>query len=182
MKTHDAEQNIVIKDKASTHYSFSKGSTQQNYPNSLMGAVALLKQSFLDADWYFQNKGKINEVNLSLEAIHNNKSLPKIIEVRDKIRVLLAQKVGREMNYDFIIMTTSPILPPNMNRLLTDDNYYVSQNLLALRTTRLCNFLGGCALTLPTNVPSCGVTLMGSPNSEESLLRYGLEIERNLNN
>ena len=102
----DAEQNIVIKDKASTHYSFSKGSTQQNYPNSLMGAVALLKQSFLDADWYFQNKGKINEVNLSLEAIHNNKSLPKIIEVRDKIRVLLAQKVGREMNYDFIIKGT----------------------------------------------------------------------------
>ena len=102
----DAEQNIVIKDKASTHYSFSKGSTQQNYPNSLMGAVALLKQSFLDADWYFQNKGKINEVNLSLEAINNNKSLPKIIEVRDKIRVLLAQKVGREMNYDFIIKGT----------------------------------------------------------------------------
>ena len=102
----DAEQNIVIKDKASTHYSFSKGSTQQNYPNSLMGAVALLKQSFLDADWYFQNKGKINEVNLSLEAINNNKSLPKIIEVRDKIRVLLAQKVGREMNHDFIIKGT----------------------------------------------------------------------------
>ena len=102
----DAEQNIVIKDKASTHYSFSKGSTQQNYPNSLMGAVALLKQSFLDADWYFQNKGKINEVNLSLEAINNNKSLPKIIEVRDKIRVLLAQKVGREMSYDFIIKGT----------------------------------------------------------------------------
>jgi imidazolonepropionase-like amidohydrolase len=102
----DGEQNIVIKDKASTHYSFSKGSTQQNYPNSLMGAVALLKQSFLDADWYFQNKGKINEVNLSLEAINNNKSLPKIIEVRDKIRVLLAQKVGREMNYDFIIKGT----------------------------------------------------------------------------
>ena len=102
----DAEQNIVIKDKASTHYSFSKGSTQQNYPNSLMGAVALLKQSFLDADLYLQNKGKINEVNLSLEAINNNKSLPKIIEVRDKIRVLLAQKVGREMNYDFIIKGT----------------------------------------------------------------------------
>ena len=71
-----------------------------------MGAVALLKQSFLDADWYFQNKGKINEVNLSLEAINNNKSLPKIIEVRDKIRVLLAQKVGREMSYDFIIKGT----------------------------------------------------------------------------
>ena len=41
-----------------------------------------------------------------MEAINNNKSLPKIIEVRDKIRVLLAQKVGREMNYDFIIKGT----------------------------------------------------------------------------
>ena len=56
----DVEQNIVIKEKASTHYSFSKGSTQQNYPNSLMGAVALLKQSFLDAEWYFQNLSLIH--------------------------------------------------------------------------------------------------------------------------
>ncbi|MDG2341967.1 MAG: amidohydrolase family protein [Cytophagales bacterium] len=99
----NVEQNIIIKDKASTHYSFAKGSTQQNYPNSLMGAVALLKQSFLDADWYLQNKGKMNEVHLSFEAINHSQSLPKIIEVRDKIRVLLAQKVANEMNFDFII-------------------------------------------------------------------------------
>ncbi|MFL3001029.1 MAG: amidohydrolase family protein [Cytophagales bacterium] len=99
----NVEQNIIIKDKASTHYSFAKGSTQQNYPNSLMGAVALLKQSFLDADWYLHNKGKMNEVHLSFEAINHSQSLPKIIEVRDKIRVLLAQKVANEMNFDFII-------------------------------------------------------------------------------
>ena len=99
-----------------------------------------------------------------------------------KLRILRQNFFNKVMNYDFIIMPTSPILPPNMSRLLTDDNYYVSQNLLALRNTRLCNFLGGCALTLPTNIPSCGVMLMGSPNSEERLLRFGLEIERNLNN
>ena len=102
----DVEQKIIIKDKASTHYSFTKGSTQQNYPNSLMGAVALLKQSFLDAEWYLQNKGEINEVNLSFEAINHNKSLPKIIQVRDKIRVLLAKKVAKEMNFNFIIKGT----------------------------------------------------------------------------
>jgi imidazolonepropionase-like amidohydrolase len=99
----DVEQNIIIKDKASTHYSFTKGTTQQNYPNSLMGAVALLKQSFLDADWYLQNKGKMNEVNLSLESINQSQSLPKIIQVRDKIRVLLAQKVAKEIDFEFII-------------------------------------------------------------------------------
>jgi len=99
-----------------------------------------------------------------------------------KLRIVRQKFYNKVMPYDFVIMPTSPILPPNMSRLLTDDKYYVTQNLLALRNTRLCNFLGGCALTIPTNIPSCGVTLMSSPNNEETLLRYGLVIERNLNN
>ena len=99
-----------------------------------------------------------------------------------KLRIVRQKFYNKVMPYDFVIMPTSPILPPNMSRLLTDDKYYVTQNLLALRNTRLCNFLGGCALTIPTNIPSCGVTLMSSPNNEEILLRYGLVIERNLNN
>ena len=33
-----------------------KGSTSKIILSSLMGAVALMKQSFLDAEWYFQNK------------------------------------------------------------------------------------------------------------------------------
>ena len=99
----DVNHKVVIKEKSSFHFSFAKGSTSQNYPNSLMGAVALLKQSFLDADWYKKNEGKIEETNLSLSAINNNSGLPKIIEVRDKLRVLLAQKIEKEIGIKFLI-------------------------------------------------------------------------------
>ena len=63
----------------------------------------LLKQSFYDADWYKNNEGKTDETNLSLSAINSNSELPKIIEVRDKLRVLLAQKIEKEMGIKFLI-------------------------------------------------------------------------------
>lgn len=83
-------------------------------------------------------------------------------------------------DYDAILLPTSPILPPNTLRLMTDHGYYVAENLLALRNTRIGNLLNLCALTLPTNQPSCGVSLMAGPNQEGRLLRLGMAAERAL--
>lgn len=80
--------------------------------------------------------------------------------------------------FDAVILPTCPILPPNAKRLMEDHIYYASENLLALRNTRIGNMLGLCALTLPTGVPSCGITLMCPPMQEERLLRLGLAAER----
>jgi len=82
--------------------------------------------------------------------------------------------------YDAVLSPTAPILPPNVERLDTDHDYYVTENLLALRNTRVANLMGLCALTLPTDVPSCGLMLMGKPNLEEALLRIGAAAERAL--
>ena len=60
---------------------------------------------------------------------------------------------------------------------MTDADYYVSENLLGLRNTRIANLFGLCALTLPTGVPSAGLMLMGVPNGEERLLRLGAAAE-----
>ncbi len=73
-----------------------------------------------------------------------------------------------------MILPTSPILPPNAQRLMTDDNYYVTENLLALRNTRIGNLMGLCGLTLPTMQPSCGISFLGAPMQEERLLRLGV--------
>ena len=43
---------IVLKEKASASYSFNRGSSRQNYPTSLMGFIALLRQTYLNAEWY----------------------------------------------------------------------------------------------------------------------------------
>ena len=100
---NDVEQNIILREKVSNHFSFMKGSTRQRYPSSLMGAVALMKQSFFDAEWYKANSGKLSQTNLSLSSINDNKGLPKIIEVSDKLRVLLAQKIEKEVGVKFLI-------------------------------------------------------------------------------
>ncbi len=82
--------------------------------------------------------------------------------------------------FDAVLVPTSPILPPSADRLLTDDAYYVTENLLALRNTRVGNMLGVCALTLPTSQPSCGISLMAGPGQEARLLRLGAAAERAL--
>ena len=97
-----------------------------------------------------------------------------------KLKMLRQSFFEKIRSYDFILMPTSPILPPNMERLIKDKQYYDTQNLLALRNTRLCNFLGTCALTLPTSIPSCGIMLVGLPNTEAQLLRNGIAFEEML--
>ena len=79
--------------------------------------------------------------------------------------------------YDAVLLPTAPIVPPNLERLTRDHDYYIAQNLLALRNTRIGNLLGVCALTLPTGLPSCGIMIMCPPEMEEQLLRLGIAVE-----
>ncbi len=89
------------------------------------------------------------------------------------------QKVWHEKTaaYDAVLLPTSPILPPNLERLMTDSDYYVTENLLSLRNTRIGNLMGVAGLTLPTGVPSTGIMFLSAPNSEERLLRLGVAAE-----
>ena len=91
----------------------------------------------------------------------------------NKLREVRKIYAARVAGYDAVIMPTAPNLPPNAARLLTDDEYYKTENLLALRNTRIENLMGGTSLTLPTGVPSCGIMFNAGPNSEEKLLRIG---------
>lgn len=79
--------------------------------------------------------------------------------------------------FDAVALPTSPILPPDRERLMIDSDYYVSENLLALRNTRIGNLMDGCGLSLPTAEPSCGLMLLGAPLAEERLLRLGKAAE-----
>lgn len=79
--------------------------------------------------------------------------------------------------YDAVISPSSAIMPPNLKRLNTDHKYYVSENLLALRNTRIGNLLGLCGLTLPTGTPSCGLMLQAAPDMDNALLRLGAAAE-----
>ncbi len=99
----DKKENLtMLKDKAASFYSFSKGSSTQSYPGSLMGSIALLRQTFLDAQWY-KNKPATEGTNLSLQAWNNNVTLPQIFEANNKWNCLRADRIGDEFAVQYII-------------------------------------------------------------------------------
>lgn len=95
----------------------------------------------------------------------------------EQVRMIWDQAAA---GFDGILLPTSPILPPNVERLETEQDYYVQANLLALRNTRIGNLMGLCALSLPTGTPSCGLQVLGQPDCEEALLRIGASVEQAL--
>ncbi len=97
-----------------------------------------------------------------------------------RLRTIRAEWADATARHDAILLPSSAILPPNAARLTQDHDYFTSENLLALRNTRIGNLLGLSALTLPTGTPSCGIMLMGRPFGEEALLRIGTAAEKAL--
>ncbi|MEO7308538.1 MAG: amidohydrolase family protein, partial [Ferruginibacter sp.] len=99
---NEADNFVLIKDKASAHYSFNRGTSSQSYPGSMMGMIALLRQTYLDAQWYKSNPAS-EGVNLSLKSWNDNQSLPQIFEANDKWNDLRADKIGDEFGVQYII-------------------------------------------------------------------------------
>lgn len=96
---------VVLKKNASAHYSFSKGTSTQSYPTSLMGSIALLRQTYLDADWYKSlPAGKPGEgENFSLEAWNQLQSLPQIFDANDKWNCVRANRIANEFGKKYIL-------------------------------------------------------------------------------
>ena len=99
----EKENNIVLDGKVSANYSFDKGTSTQEYPSSLMGSIALIRQTYYDAQWYKICPETKREFNISLEAFNNNRNLPQIFEVKNKLNVLRADKIGDEFKTQYII-------------------------------------------------------------------------------
>lgn len=98
----ERENDLIVIDKVSNQYSFKKGSSTQQYPDSQMGAIALIRQTFYDAQWY-ANGGSSEQLNIALEAINKNKELKQIIETGNKLEILRADKIAREFSFQFIM-------------------------------------------------------------------------------
>lgn len=79
--------------------------------------------------------------------------------------------------FDAVLVPTAPNLPPQIDRLDSDPAYYVTENLLTLRNTRIGNLMGLCGLTLPTGVASTGIMALGLPGRDRALLRLGAAME-----
>jgi imidazolonepropionase-like amidohydrolase len=96
----DESNNLVmLSAKTAANYSFSKGTAKTDYPSSLMGSIALLRQTYLDAAWY---KSQSKEFNISLDEFNKQQNLPQIFEVENWEDVLRADKLGDEFGKQYV--------------------------------------------------------------------------------
>ncbi|WP_418603000.1 amidohydrolase family protein [Hwangdonia sp.] len=99
----DGNETRVLDANSGQYFSFRKSVTsRQVYPNSLMGAMALLRQMYLDADWYAKGLSKTKD--LSLEALNRNQNLVQIFEAGSRANILRADKVGDAHNVQYVIV------------------------------------------------------------------------------
>ncbi len=109
---NEKDNFVVIKEKASANYSFSKGTSPQSYPSSMMGNIALLRQTYNDAAWYKSNPAAAKEegVNLTLKNFNDNQSLPQIFDAQDRgidlWNLMRADRIGDEFGVQYIIKAT----------------------------------------------------------------------------
>jgi imidazolonepropionase-like amidohydrolase len=96
------DNEIMLDARASAHFSFNRGSSTQSFPVSAMGAVALLRQSQYDANWYAQDQGF---VDLSLSAWLDNQSLPQFFEVSNWKELLRVHNIATEFDQQYVVKT-----------------------------------------------------------------------------
>ncbi|RIA09230.1 imidazolonepropionase-like amidohydrolase [Flavobacteriaceae bacterium MAR_2010_72] len=103
LNAEDGNETRIIDPNSAQYLSFSKSVTSnQSYPSSIMGSMALLRQLYIDADWYAKGNSKTRD--LSLEALNKNKSLIQIFEGGSRANVLRADKVGDAYGIQYVIL------------------------------------------------------------------------------
>jgi imidazolonepropionase-like amidohydrolase len=99
---NDDNSKRLLANKITNHFSFTKSvGSIQSYPSSLMGMMALLRQMYLDLDWY--KNGNSSTTDLSLEAMNNNQKLVQIFASEDKLNSLRAAKLAKEFGLNYIL-------------------------------------------------------------------------------
>ncbi|HSB92942.1 MAG TPA: amidohydrolase family protein, partial [Flavitalea sp.] len=93
---------VVLNERAAAYYSFSKGTSTQSYPGSMMGSIALLRQTYIDGKWY-QSNPSAEGVNITLKYWNETQDLPQVFEANDKWNCLRADRIGDEFGKQYII-------------------------------------------------------------------------------
>ncbi len=97
---------VIYRARSQPFMAFDKGSSEQDYPSSLMGSIALIRQTFADANWYNQNKNKSAngttnsqiEFNIAFERLDKLAEKPIVFETKNLNDLLRAANLLKEHN------------------------------------------------------------------------------------
>ena len=97
------ENQRVLSNKSAEFYSFSRNAlSNQSYPTSIMGSMALIRQFFHDLEWYSKNQA--NNKDYAIEAAIENSLLPKIWNSGSNLNFLRALKISKELDIPFAVV------------------------------------------------------------------------------
>lgn len=98
-----ASEAVVVAD-AAAHYSLDKGTSIQAMPTSLMGSFALLRQTFMDAEWFGAQEPR-PFTDATLEAWNGTQDLPQIMEVDNWQEALTVDGMGDDFGVQYVLKT-----------------------------------------------------------------------------
>lgn len=111
-----ATSDLIVKRNVTQNVAFETAGgfgAGGQYPNSLMGAIALIRQTWYDADWYRKAWESYNknpnqprpESNNALAALQDAllRRQSVVMNVDDELNFLRAAKIGKEFNLNLII-------------------------------------------------------------------------------
>ncbi|UCC44204.1 MAG: amidohydrolase family protein [Candidatus Zixiibacteriota bacterium] len=106
--------DLVLNASGSRGISFERGHSRQWYPGSQMGAIALLRQTFLDTDWYLAARAafeknahqKMPEFNRSIEALADFRSERFLFEANDELEIPRAYTIASEFGLSLTAVGT----------------------------------------------------------------------------
>ncbi|OUR92282.1 amidohydrolase [Flavobacteriales bacterium 34_180_T64] len=143
LNSSGGNETRILDQNSGQYLSFRKSVTsKQSYPTSLMGSMALLRQMYIDADWYA--KGNTKTTDLALEALNNTKQGVKIFDAGNRANVVRADKVGDAAGIQYIILgggdeyerineikatNASLILPLNFPKAYDVENAFLTSSL-----------------------------------------------------
>ncbi|GAB2915621.1 amidohydrolase family protein [Rheinheimera gaetbuli] len=107
--------DVVLNANGPQFMAFSKGTSKQSYPSSLMGSMALIRQTLSDATWYNQAYGKTDvryfdapvEFNAALQSLTNVNQTGVVFETTDDRSLLRAHHLLNEFKLDNAAMVGS---------------------------------------------------------------------------
>jgi imidazolonepropionase-like amidohydrolase len=101
------ENRSILRPQVAQHIAFEQSSFREDsYPGSLMGSIALIRQTFLDADWYSKaqavssrepqlTRPETNDALKALEPIVEGKE-PVVFETGNELDLLRALRIAKE--------------------------------------------------------------------------------------
>ncbi len=103
----------IVRTEVAQHVTFERMPGDDGYPGSLMGTIALIRQTILDAQWYqkamdaYRKSPTLTrpEIDEALESLTSSISskMPLVFESSDELNLLRADRIAREFSLPSII-------------------------------------------------------------------------------